>query len=320
MATLGRRDPRYGDIRRIRRLSGDYYALGGNRNIVIKTGLVDSLLVEDGEWTTPSPNLDASLNGDFLYVLHEDGLTRFDVTDAEDDITETFDVGGNWVVATDDVILVPDTHGIRVYTEEDLSEYDLVRTPLMDEATDAVFDADENLLYVADGRRARIHVFRLNDTVLSYIDTFRAPNCRDIVKVERDDVNDLLFVTCRNRIVSFDVPNDSVEDDDVSVTKNTDYGTKSFEYVDFLVLADDLYWLSTSADPQVAVFEPDVGAGRLVVAYPRMSKFASATSIPASTVEDIGDFDPEEPPEMIAFSGLYDGTALFEGVETFSGP
>lgn len=318
MSVIGRRSPRYGDIRRLRNLASDYYAVTGDRKTVIKAELVSDVLLETSEWSVPAPSLDADLylaGGDrYLYVLHEDGLTRIDENGVLPDVTDVFDVGGKWVVVGQDTVLAPEGRGVRVYSDLALGSSKLVAPARMSQATEAVLDSVNSLLYVADQISAKIHVFRDVGTVLSYIDSFPARNCRDIVKLELDSVNDKLFVVCKHRIVSFSVPNDGVEDDAVSVALHEDYGVSRVTYTDFQVLPAG-YWIGSDSDNAMypnarflgrvfAVFSPaESDNGVLVAAYPDVSQFAVSDVIPY--VEDVADLPeieevtvPSEPPTL----------------------
>lgn len=351
MVAYGRREPRFSDITRLRKVGSRYFAMAGEYQKVLAATYSAGLTTVVGELDVGSVPRDCTSDGSsYLYVLTDDGVTKATLADTPvASLSVAFDVAdGNWIFYRDGYVVAPVSGGVRCYSP-DFSDHEDARIGARSVSGAAL--SSEDILYVVDGVRAKIHAFRVVSGVPVYVDSFRAPNCRDIVKVELDEDNELLFVVCRHRLVSFDVPNAAVEDDEISVELHEDYGNSSDALTDFQVTPDG-YWIGIDADTalnpnprfygsQYGVFDETLSDnGALVFACPDASWFAASSVVPVVAEDEIADAisDPEDievdavvPAPPVITSSLtssvtedsawtYTITATGEGPISFSSP
>lgn len=302
MAALGRRDQRFFDLTRLRQVGTRYFAVAGLRQTVITAHYVNGLVSVLGETEDLGAEArDIAAHSSTLYILTDSGLKVASLGDVPVvAYSHAFDPDdGAWVFASGSYVVAPIKGGVQVINPG-VGQVHVAFPPSMHSGIAACLSTDD-ILYVADERKAQIHVFRILDSLVRYVDSFRAPNCHDIVTMVLDENKELLFVVCKNRIVSFTVPNGGVEDDDISVTKFVDYGKSADDYTDFVVVPGG-YWVGIDADsamnptagrffgPQYALFDASAGDnGNLIVAYPKASWFAASNVIPYLTEENLGD-------------------------------
>ncbi len=310
MTTLGRREPRFCDITRLRKTGGRYYAMAGLRKTVLVSEYSGGVMDLVGETVDLGcVARDVTSNGtDELYILTDEGLVVADLADDPEIINDdlAFDPGdGRWIVYTGSHIVAPLRRGIQVI-DPDTLDATTAQVQGMDSCREAVLSSDD-ILYVLDEGRSKIRAFRIVGGTAQYINSFAAPNCRDSVKMELDEVNDLLFVVCKNRIISFDVSDTGAEDDEIDVSLHADYGRSTSEFTDFQVLPDG-YWIGVNADTamnpaarfqgrQFAVFDASLSDnGVLITAFPDVARYAVSNVVPYVAEEDIEDVvdDAEE--------------------------
>ena len=300
MTTAGRREARFGDITKVRRIGALFYAMSGSRNTVIIAENFNGLAQVQGE--TPDLGAEARditrnfLGGsDVYYILTDDGVQLADATVQVPILGAkvNFDPGdGRWILSTynDAVtpyIVTPVDGGIQVLDQSGVRTS--VSTPAgVGGCRDAVIGSDD-VLYVVDEVRAKIHVWRIIGPKAIYIDSFRAMNCRNVVKVVLDEDVNVMFVQCKHRIVGFNVTPPYSADSDIRVTLRQDYGKLAEDYTDFVKIGTNKYWVGVDADSPLNAGSAflgrtyaawDVGNDVLFAAFPDTSLFAASNVIP----------------------------------------
>ena len=300
MTTAGRREARFGDITKVRRMGALFCAMSGSRNTVIIAENFNGLAQVQGE--TPDLGAEARditrnfLGGsDVYYILTDDGVQLADATVQVPILGAkiNFDPGdGRWILSTynDAVtpyIVTPVDGGIQVLDQSGVRTS--VSTPAgVGGCRDAVIGSDD-VLYVVDEVRAKIHVWRIIGPKAVYIDSFRAMNCRDVVKVVLDEDVNVMFVQCKHRIVGFNVTPPYSADSEISVTLRQDYGKLAEDYTDFVKIGTNKYWIGVDADSPLNAGSAflgrtyaawDVGNDVLFAAFPDTSLFAASNVIP----------------------------------------
>jgi hypothetical protein len=292
MTTVGRSEKSFNDVTRMRQIGTRYFALGGETETVpvstLSSGLVSLIATPVALGAVPR---DVASDGAELFILTGAGLQVATLanTPVLGDHFE-FDPGdGEWLFCLDGKIIAPVKHGVQSIDADDGVEASSF--PGMASCIAAALSSDD-LLYVVDQVRCKIFVFRVIAGVPNFVDSFRANNCREVVKVELDEDEEILYVVCRKRIVLFDVPNDSVEDDEVTVSFNSETRATDGDFTDLQVVPGGV-WIGVDADtdmnpldnfsgPQFAVY--DSGNDILVVASPALSLLSTTDVIPSTVL------------------------------------
>jgi hypothetical protein len=312
MTALGRRDYKFFDITRLRQVGSRFFAMSGLRQTVLVATVSGGLTSIVGETADLGAEaIDVVAVSTDLFILLENGVAVAGVADTpvvSDSVT--YDVGdGQWILASGNYVIAPAKGGLRVFDADDLDTFTFTTAPGMGASTAAAISS-EDLLYVADGVRAKIHVFRVLGNIAVYVNSFRAPNCRDIIKVELDEANETLIVLCKRNAVQFSIPNTGVEDSDVEVVKVSESGDVGYDYSDVVVTPDG-YWFGVDGDTplnpnaghfmgrQYGVF--NASTDELILACPDQCWFAASNVVPlveeVSEVEDV--VDEVVPPPVI---------------------
>ncbi len=303
MTALGRREPRFSDITRVTTLGTRFYAMTGLRQTVLVASNVSGLATIAGETADlGAPARDIASNGsNKLCILTDEGAKITSLADTPVvSATSAFDPGdGRWAFYRDGYFILPVEGGVRVLDQTALTVKE--SWPLSgDGCVGAALSADD-ILYVVDDKKARIHVFRILGDTPVFVDTFRAANCRDVVKVVLDEDAEILYVMCKRRIVSFSVPNSGAEDSDIVVDKIQDVGPSDGDYTDMVDIGLGL-WIGIDADTAFKATPSFMGRqfaswddanDMLLVACPDFSHFAASDVVPY--VEDIADIPDAEP-------------------------
>ena len=239
------------------------------------------------------------------HVLTANGLTRVTNTDSPQIVSETrFDPGGgNWLHMFGGVFLATPLArgGVQVVAAGTGAQISTVKGVCADSRF-AAADTYYKTLWVVDAVNARIATFIVSgDTgAITYVGRVAAPNCRDIVKVVADTDEGNLFVVCRRRIVRFTIPTTAVTDPDARLPVFAqDYGVSSVDYTDFVVMAQNQYWvyldsaftptpLNAYYGPLYGSWDPDEGeSGEMFVAAPESGLWTISNATPAYTAATI---------------------------------
>ncbi len=311
MTALGRREPRFSDITRVTNLGTKFYAMAGIRQTVVVASNVAGLTTVVGETADlgAQPRDIASNGSNKLFILTDEGLKVTSIADTPVvSATYEFDPGdGRWVFYTGGYVVTPCEGGVRVTSQTDGSHRE--SWPSTGEGCAGAALSADDILYVVDGKKSRIHVFRILDAIPVYVDSFRAPNCRDVVRVVLDEAAEVLYVMCKRRIVSFSVPNSGAEDSDIAVDKIQDVGQANGDYTD-MVAVDGGLWIGIDEDTPFLVTDEfygrqyaawDAANDSLIVACPDYSYFAASNVVPY--VDDIAEIedvvDEVDEPEVV---------------------
>ena len=297
MTIAGRREARFSDITKVRNLGTKFYAMSGKRQTVLvaqNTGGIADLVGE-----TPSLGADARdiatnfPTSNTLYILTDDGMQIATLANTPVlGASVSFDPGdGRWILSTANAgtpyIVTPVDSGIQVLDQAGVRTS--VSTPAgVAGCRDAVLGSDD-VLYAVDEQRAKIHVWRITASKAVYIDSFRAKNCRDVIRMALDSTANILFVQCKHRIIGFNVAAAGAEDSAISVTLRQDYGNLKAEYTDFAKIGTNKYWIGVDADSALNAGPEYYGRTYaawdttnqvLFAAFPDMSIFAASNVVP----------------------------------------
>ncbi len=238
-----------------------------------------------------------------FHVLTTAGVTIVDNANAPA-IVDTFDFdpgGGRWLALFGSHFLATPLARGGVQVLHSTTGVELGKVFGSADSRFAAALVSRGYLWVADGTRAMLHTYVIDTSTgtISYINSIRAPNCRDIIKVVLDSDNGNLFVVCRRRIVRFVVPT-LVVDEPLPVFAQ-DYGVALVDYTDFAVIGENQYWIGQNTfsaptpldefrGPLFGVWDPSLGdAGELVVAAPVASLWTVNNVVPFYTEDTIGE-------------------------------
>ena len=297
MTIAGRREARFSDITKVRNLGTKFYAMSGKRQTVLvaqNTGGLADLVGETASLGADARDIATnSPTSNTLYILTDDGMQIATLANTPVlGAVVAFDPGdGRWILSTANAgtpyIVTPVDSGIQVLDQAGVRTS--VSTPAgVAGCRDAVLGSDD-VLYAVDEQRAKIHVWRITASKAVYIDSFRAKNCRDVIRMALDSTANILFVQCKHRIIGFNVTAAGTEDSAISVTLRQDYGGLKADYTDFAKIGTNKYWIGVDADSALNAAPQFYGRTYaawdttnqvLFAAFPDMSIFAASNVVP----------------------------------------
>ncbi len=286
---------RYGDISRIHYTAARSFAVEPLRaRILVATRQAGGQMAYTGETDEMefSPQaMDA--DGTHIYAVGRTGVEKHTQAD-EPVFAARFEIDGGlgrFIFAQGSYLVVPNGKGGVQTISRTTGDQAASLPGVLSNITAAGYDAASRHLWLFDEQRAQgVSVQVGTAGQLTYGQTFRIPNCRQIVRVLVDTEADLLFVVNTHRIVSL-----NIEEWDAPVLA-TDYGVDTRTFTDMAKVDTDQYWLGYSDDlaaanlphpmgPQIGVYDP-VNV-EMQIACPRMSLWTILNVIPTVSAEDI---------------------------------